>query len=193
MSSAELKPALIHVLDKIVQQVRTLPNKIAIGGHTDARPYRNNAFYSNWELSAARALNARRAMENKGLPAGLVERVVGYADSSPLVPSDPLNPANRRISILILRDTPAPTAPVQQQAAGDQHRVRDGGAAAGADIDLAGAAFGVQPAHAPHLGRVPDFFDPLMLQVSERRAVEHVALAAGVHISILLHVDRSAP
>jgi chemotaxis protein MotB len=114
VSSAELKPALLHVLDKIVQQVRTLPNKIAIGGHTDARPYRNNAFYSNWELSAARALNARRAMEDKGLPGGLVERVVGYAESFLRVPGDPLNPANRRISILILRETPAPTAPVQQ-------------------------------------------------------------------------------
>lgn len=102
LSSAELKPALQHILEKIVQQIRQLPNKISIGGHTDSRPFRNNAFYSNWELSSARALNTRRAMEEAGLPPGHVDRVVGYADSAPLVTNDPMSPANRRISILVL-------------------------------------------------------------------------------------------
>ena len=32
----------------------------------------------------------------------LIMRVVGMADSAPLVANDPLNPLNRRISILIL-------------------------------------------------------------------------------------------
>jgi chemotaxis protein MotB len=103
LSSAELKPALKHVLTKIVQQISQLSHKIAIGGHTDARPFRNNSFYSNWELSSSRALNARRAMEEAGLPSGRIDRVVGYADSAPLVAGDPLSPANRRISVLILQ------------------------------------------------------------------------------------------
>jgi chemotaxis protein MotB len=112
LSSAELTPSLLHVLEKIVQQVTPLPNKVVIAGHTDARPYRNRSFYSNWELSTARALNARRAMEEMGLPSFRVERVVGYADSALLTPEDPLNPANRRISILVLKHrftSPAPT------------------------------------------------------------------------------------
>jgi chemotaxis protein MotB len=108
LSSAALKPALLHVIDKIVDQIKTLPQKIAIGGHTDARPFRNKGFYSNWELSAARALNARRAMEDAGLPSGRIERVVGHADSALLVPDDPLNAANRRISILIIQPQSAP-------------------------------------------------------------------------------------
>ncbi len=77
LSSAEVKPALRHILDKIVQQTSQLPYHLAIGGHTDSRPFRNGGFYSNWELSAARALNTRRAMEEAGLPVGRVERVVG--------------------------------------------------------------------------------------------------------------------
>jgi chemotaxis protein MotB len=113
LSSAELKPALLHVVEKIVQQASALPNKIAIGGHTDARPFRNNGFYSNWELSAARALNTRRAMEDMGLPAGRIERVVGYADSALLIPSDPFAPANRRISILVLHNTTQNVTPTQ--------------------------------------------------------------------------------
>ncbi|MGE0679671.1 MAG: flagellar motor protein MotB [Candidatus Binatia bacterium] len=102
LSSAELKPALLHILEKIVQQIRELPNKIAVSGHTDARPFRNKSFYSNWDLSTARALNARRSMEEAGLPSNHVDRVVGHADSAPLVPNDPLDPMNRRISLLIL-------------------------------------------------------------------------------------------
>jgi len=102
LSSAELKPALVHVLEKIVQQIREMPNKIAIGGHTDARPFRNKSFYSNWELSTARALNARRVMEGAGLPPEHIDRVVGHAASAPLVENDPLDPTNRRISLLIL-------------------------------------------------------------------------------------------
>jgi chemotaxis protein MotB len=108
LSSAELKPALLHVLNKIVEQIKTFPQKVAIGGHTDARPFRNNGFYSNWELSAARALNARRAMEEYGLTSARVERVVGYAESIPFVPEDPLNAANRRISLLIIDSHVAP-------------------------------------------------------------------------------------
>jgi chemotaxis protein MotB len=117
LSSAELKPTLRHILEKIVQQISQLPHKIAIGGHTDARPFRNNSFYSNWELSASRALNTRRVMEESGLPAGHVERVVGYADSTPLVIADPQNPANRRISLLILKlpDAAPIAAPVPVQ------------------------------------------------------------------------------
>jgi chemotaxis protein MotB len=102
LGSAELRTVLRHILEKIVQQVGNLPNKITVGGHTDARQYPDSSFYSNWELSATRALNARRAMEEMGLPPARVEQVTGYADSTLLFPRDPLNPANRRISILIL-------------------------------------------------------------------------------------------
>jgi chemotaxis protein MotB len=123
LSSAELKPSLLHILEKIVQQ--------AVSGHTDARPFRNRSFYSNWELSAARALNARRAMEEAGLPASLVDRVVGYADSAPLVANDPLDPTNRRISLLILHSqsvmptvatapsTPQPSPPLREKSLSD--------------------------------------------------------------------------
>lgn len=104
LSSSKITPTMLHVLEKIVQEVGKLPNKVAIGGHTDSRPYRNSDFYSNWELSAARALNARRSMEELGFPTAQFGRVVGYAESLHLFPEEPLNPANRRISILVLKD-----------------------------------------------------------------------------------------
>jgi chemotaxis protein MotB len=105
LSSAELKPILRRVLEVIVRRVKETPNSIAISGHTDARQYHDKAFYSNWELSSARALNARRAMEEMQFPAARVERVIGYADRILLSPDNPLNPANRRISILVLKES----------------------------------------------------------------------------------------
>ena len=104
LSSAELKPVLRRVLAVIVERVKEMPNTIAISGHTDARQYHNRTFYSNWELSSARAHNARRAMEDLRFPGTRVDRVVGYADRLPLSPDDPLDPANRRISILVLKE-----------------------------------------------------------------------------------------
>ncbi len=107
LSSAELKPMLLQVLARIAKQLKGAPHRISIGGHTDARPYHDSSFYSNWELSAARALNARRAMERFGLGLTRVERVTGYADQSPLIAEDPLDPVNRRITIIVLRRSAA--------------------------------------------------------------------------------------
>lgn len=104
LSSAKLKPIMRRVLKIVVEQLKENPYRIAISGHTDSRPYHNEAMYSNWELSSARALNTRRAMEELGLSSARVEKVVGYADKQLLDPDNPLNPANRRISILVLKN-----------------------------------------------------------------------------------------
>jgi len=114
LSSAELKPILRRVLEVIVKRVMDVPNRIAISGHTDARQYHRTPFYSNWELSAARALNARRAMEEMRFPPSRVDRVVGYADRFLISPDNPLDPANRRINILVLREVKKDAARSEQ-------------------------------------------------------------------------------
>ena len=98
-------PHTKHLLNKIMQAIKTLPNDIAILGHTDAVPYRGDNGYSNWELSTDRANASRRALVEAGLPASRIVRVVGMADTEPLIPEDPESAKNRRISILILRDS----------------------------------------------------------------------------------------
>jgi chemotaxis protein MotB len=102
VSSAKVKPIMRRVLGIIVKEVKDIPNKLTIGGHTDARPYHDESFYSNWELSSARALNTRRVLEELGLATDHVIQVVGYADRKLRVPEDPMNSENRRISILIM-------------------------------------------------------------------------------------------
>src|SRR5438445_6025303 len=112
LSSARLKPALVSLLKQLGHQLGRLPNRIQIGGHTDSRPFPPEVAMTNWDLAFARANNARRVLEASGLWAGQIHRVVGYADSEPLVPEDPLADENRRLSILAERNDPLPGGPI---------------------------------------------------------------------------------
>lgn len=103
LSSATIKPTMRKILDLIVKEIKDTHNQLVISGHTDARAYSNQSFYSNWELSTARALNTRRVLEDLGLPSDRFEQVIGYADRKLRVPENPLSSENRRISILIMR------------------------------------------------------------------------------------------
>ncbi len=104
-SMNEKARALMGLIAKVVAKV---PNKVSVSGHTDAQPYRTNNGYGNWELSADRANASRRALVESGVPAERFRYVSGKADQEPLIASDPLNASNRRISIVLLRDTPLP-------------------------------------------------------------------------------------
>jgi len=108
VSSAELKPPVVAMLERIAVVLGKMPNPIQVGGHTDSRPYPAQATMTNWELSFRRADAARRVLEAHGLKPGQVDRVLAYADTEPLVPNDPMADENRRLSILAVRTTPAP-------------------------------------------------------------------------------------
>jgi chemotaxis protein MotB len=102
IGSATVKPALIRLLGAVAQIVATLPNDVAVEGHTDSRQYtRQGRGYSNWELSADRANSARRVLEGGGLRARQIARVVGFADHDLIMREDPLNPQNRRVSVIV--------------------------------------------------------------------------------------------
>ncbi|MGH8167953.1 MAG: flagellar motor protein MotB, partial [Woeseiaceae bacterium] len=59
---------------------------------------------SNWELSADRANAARRELIAGGMDEAKMLRVVGLSSSLPLDSSDPLNPINRRITLVVLNE-----------------------------------------------------------------------------------------
>ncbi|HWR21577.1 MAG TPA: flagellar motor protein MotB [Verrucomicrobiae bacterium] len=103
LGSSRLKPVTRQLLAAIAHEVSKLPNQVVVEGHTDARPYSGNTGrdYSNWELSTDRANSARRTMEEAGLRRNQVSRVIGYANQHLFNPTDPLDMANRRISILV--------------------------------------------------------------------------------------------
>ncbi|MFQ5958377.1 MAG: flagellar motor protein MotB [Alphaproteobacteria bacterium] len=93
-----------RLLQKVVQAIISLPNDIAVTGHTDASLYRSRSGYTNWELSTDRANASRRVLVASGLPDWRVLRVEGKANREPLIEDDPYSPQNRRISIVLLRE-----------------------------------------------------------------------------------------
>jgi len=102
---------LLHLLSA---QLKTLPNRLLIEGHTDAQPFSDDASYTNWELSSDRANSARRLLRQDGLGQNQISQVRGYADQHLRVASNPLDPSNRRISLIVQwLDAGTPSEPVE--------------------------------------------------------------------------------
>jgi len=89
--------------------LKTIPNDLLIEGHTDATKYSSDGNYSNWELSADRANSARRLLQQNGVRSDQVTQVRGYADQFLRVKSNPFDPSNRRITILVRNETGSST------------------------------------------------------------------------------------
>jgi chemotaxis protein MotB len=99
--SAELSPTGQELLGMLAGQLKPLPNKLLLEGHTDAQPYSPDAKYTNWELSADRANSARRLLQEDGVGKDQISQVRGYGDQLLRVKNDPLDPSNRRISLIV--------------------------------------------------------------------------------------------
>ncbi|MGA7572494.1 MAG: flagellar motor protein MotB [Terriglobales bacterium] len=91
-----------ELLTLLATELGKVPNQISVEGHTDAKPFSGKSSYSNWELSADRANAARRLMQQaEGLRPDQVSQVRGFADQRLRNAKNPLDPANRRISIIV--------------------------------------------------------------------------------------------
>jgi chemotaxis protein MotB len=104
VGSAVPGPALRAMLRKLGPLFSKLENQMLVVGHTDALQYaeRVSSAYSNWSLSADRAMAARSQLIDGGMNPRSILQVVGMADRALLAPADPRAPANRRIELLIL-------------------------------------------------------------------------------------------
>jgi chemotaxis protein MotB len=102
---AALKDYTREVMRAIGGLLNDVENAISVAGHTDAAQYAlGERGYSNWELSADRANASRRELVAGGMKENKILRVVGLGSSLPLDPGNPLNPMNRRISLVVLND-----------------------------------------------------------------------------------------
>jgi len=99
--SAKLSETGQQLLGMLAGQLKPLPNHLLLEGHTDAQPYSTDNGYTNWELSADRANAARRLLQQDGVGKSQISQVRGYADQMLRVKNDPLDPTNRRISLIV--------------------------------------------------------------------------------------------
>ena len=95
-----------RVVQKLAGQLKLMPYRLTISGHTSATRLPPKAGYGPWELSADRANVIRQILENEGVPAANLYMVAGRADTQPLFPDDPFIAANRRVTITLMREEP---------------------------------------------------------------------------------------
>jgi chemotaxis protein MotB len=103
---AEPKPYAQRLLQEVAKTVGSLPNRISIVGHTDGGSFQGPGGYSNWDLSAARANSSLKVLLDAGMTQDHIAEVTGKAGADPLYPDNPYASANRRISIVLLREAP---------------------------------------------------------------------------------------
>jgi len=103
----EIRPEGLDVLKRVVEILMTVTDKvIRVEGHTDSIPTAGalaKRYPTNWELSAARALNVTRYLEKEGIDPALLS-AVAFGEYQPIAENDtPEGRAkNRRIAIILL-------------------------------------------------------------------------------------------
>jgi chemotaxis protein MotB len=100
--SSDLMPYAKKLLAAVGGIVAALPNRIAIAGHTSGA----DSGSDDWKLSFDRANAARAVLQAGGLPQDRIYETAGKAASEPLLPENPAASANRRLSILLLKEAP---------------------------------------------------------------------------------------
>jgi chemotaxis protein MotB len=100
IGSAVPQSELVRAMEKISAALTGHTGRVRINGHTDGRPFRNEA-YDNWRLSTARAHAAYYMLVRGGLDEARVEQVAGFADRKLKITDNPLADANRRIEIFL--------------------------------------------------------------------------------------------
>ncbi len=106
--SAQLGPNALAVIEQVAEVLAPLPNGVRVEGHTDNVPIRTAAFFSNWELSAARAGSVVRVLSGHGVAPGRLA-VVGFGEQHPAQSNDNAQGrnANRRVVVVIMPIDPA--------------------------------------------------------------------------------------
>jgi chemotaxis protein MotB len=94
------------LLQTLAVQLKAIPFRISVTGHTAARRIPAKPGYGPWELSVDRANAVRQILQHEGIPAGHMFMVAGKADTLPLFPEDPFIAANRRVTITLMREEP---------------------------------------------------------------------------------------
>jgi chemotaxis protein MotB len=100
---AEPSPAVLPVLDTIVEMVSTIKNKIRLIGHTDNQPPYGSIYASNWELSLARGMYVGNYLMDHGIDPDRIT-VSGRGPYDPVMPNDTNEhrSMNGRVDIVIV-------------------------------------------------------------------------------------------
>ncbi len=101
--AADLTPAGVTLVDRLLPALQKAPGEVRIEGHTCDLPLGpGSPFGDNWGLSTARAVRVLEILVSRGFPAKRLG-AAGYADQRPVAPNDGESNRrrNRRVEFLI--------------------------------------------------------------------------------------------
>jgi chemotaxis protein MotB len=101
---ATVKKEGLAVLKRVIDILKTVKDKaIRIEGHTDNKPIQTARYPSNWELSAARAINVTRYLQQQGIDPVILS-AVAFGEYKPLADNGTAEgrAKNRRIAIVLI-------------------------------------------------------------------------------------------
>ncbi|HEX3741845.1 MAG TPA: OmpA family protein [Terriglobales bacterium] len=104
--SDKIKPGAAAAFARLAEVLQPTTNHIRIEGHTDNVPIHNARFFSNWDLSSARATETVRLLIHDGLgPERLA--AAGYSEYHAVASNDTPDgrALNRRVDVVIIRHT----------------------------------------------------------------------------------------
>src|SRR5512146_796334 len=101
--SARLAPSAVDIIRRLADVLARFPNPVRVEGFTDNVPIRTMQFYSNWELSAARAGSVVHVLSDRGVASDRLA-VVGFGEQHPVASNATVEGrnANRRVTVVIL-------------------------------------------------------------------------------------------
>ncbi|XUU60740.1 flagellar motor protein MotB [Erythrobacter sp. HA6-11] len=102
LGTTVLMPEARELIEVISDTIGDKPQKVIVRGHTDSLKWRPGVQANNWSLSTGRAEAVRQSLMRGGLTENRFVRIEGVAAREPLIPDDPADPRNRRVSILLL-------------------------------------------------------------------------------------------
>jgi chemotaxis protein MotB len=100
-------PAALPLVSQIAEVIASVPNKVALVGHTDSVPIHNKRFQSNWELSSARSVKLLELLNTRyGISESRLS-VQSYGANDPKNSNDTEagRAENRRVEILLLDES----------------------------------------------------------------------------------------
>jgi chemotaxis protein MotB len=108
---ADLSARGRSVLSVLAPVIRTLPNNIAVDGHTNQVKVKPKYYPTDWELSAARAVTVLRFLDERGAVPAERMSAVAFGHERPLKdPSEPGAAAlNKRVDLVVVSDQPENT------------------------------------------------------------------------------------
>ncbi|MFZ5737048.1 chemotaxis protein MotB [Rhodopseudomonas thermotolerans] len=90
---------------RLAAPLRATSLRISIVGHTAATVMRNGDV-DPLSLSVDRASAVHEILKQEGLPTSQVLSLIGKGDGDPLLPDAPMLSANRRVTIMLMRENP---------------------------------------------------------------------------------------